>query len=410
MSSVDQLDRSCSRPRPAPAEGGARGASERSERALVTMGTNASPAGQRARRTEWRTEAHRLRKGLWEITGLKALRGCGRYTHAGSGGPGVRTLGAGEKRRAGIAGLQSCASPWACPVCSRKIATGRAEDLRRVVEVVAERGGCGALITMTLRHNKSHSLKECWDALGYAWSKVTSGKHHAAETEQWGVIGWARAVEVTYGEVNGWHTHVHVAVFFDEPTSLEMQEELAARWWGRWERALNRRGFTADAERGGLDVRALVMTGDTAEQVARYFNKIGTELSGHVTKHGRRGNRSMFQVLSDGLDTGDADDLERWFEYEQTSKNRRQMTWSRGLREWADVGRRRSDEEIADEDSGGELVFMIHPEDWPAVRDRVPELLEAVETDGADGGKRWLEERGWRWLPTPEKERGKRRS
>lgn len=365
---------------------------------LVDMGAYSPPAGQRARRKEWRDEAFRLRSGLWQLSRLKAVRHCGRYTHAGAGGPSLRITGSGEGRRAGLAGLQSCGSPWACPICSRKIATERSAELRSVVEVVSQRRGSGALITLTLRHNKSHSLRDCWSALAYAWSKVTSGKHHTAETKQWGVVGWARAVEVTYGEANGWHVHAHVAVFFDEPTSPEMMAELAARWWGRWERALSRKGFTADAERGGLDCRPLMMTADTPEQVARYFNKIGTELTGHTAKHGRRGNRSMFQVLADGLDTGLADDLERWLEYEQVSRGRRQMTWSRGLRTWAGVGARRADEDIANDDLKGETVLAISPEDWPAVRNRVPELLAAAERDGVEGARAWLTERGLRWF------------
>lgn len=369
---------------------------------LVTTAHNPSPADQRARRQAWRDDAWRLRKGLWEVSGLARVRNCGRVTHGGAGGPALRLSGDGDGRRAGIAGLQSCGSPWSCPVCSRKIASERAEELSRVVQVVADQGGAGALVTLTLRHNRSHSLRACWDALTYAWGKVTSGKHHRAEIEQFGVIGWARAVEVTYGEQSGWHAHIHAVLLLDAPTSPEMLEELAARWWQRWERALGRRGFTASAENGGLDCRSIEMTADTPGAVARYFNKIGTELAGHTMKHGRRGNRSMFQVLADGLDTSLADDIERWNEYETVSRGRRQMTWSRGLRDWAEVGRRRSDEEIVDEDEGGETVLFIAPESWPAVRDRVTDLLAVAERAGVAGAQAWLTERGLSWHQPPQ--------
>jgi hypothetical protein len=62
----------------------------------------------------------------------------------------------------------------------------------------------------------------------------------------------------------------------------------------------------------------------------------------------------MWQVLADGLGTGLADDLEAWVEYEQGSRNRKQVTFSRGLRRRYWLAEEETDEEIAEKDLGSE--------------------------------------------------------
>ena len=81
---------------------------------------------------------HRLRR----LSTLKRVRKCG-YCTAGAegGGPGLR-LTANPKggNIAGFSGLATCGSVWACPVCSAKIATRRAEELADVMRFGARTG------------------------------------------------------------------------------------------------------------------------------------------------------------------------------------------------------------------------------------------------------------------------------
>jgi hypothetical protein len=98
--------------------------------------------------------------------------------------------------------------------------------------------------------------------------------------------------------------------------SQELLEELAGRWFARFERALQRRGFSALEFQGGLDVRTV--TADSSGALGVYLAKLALEVTGSMSKTGRRtGSRTMWQVLADGLATGLADDLEAWAEYEQ---------------------------------------------------------------------------------------------
>lgn len=304
-----------------------------------------------------------------------------------------------EGRRAGLAGLQSCGSPWACPVCARTIAGRRAAEIREVLGAVAEAGGSAALVTLTMRHRAGMVLVVLWAALSAAWRAVTSGRAVEVERERWGLRGWVRTVEATHGE-HGWHLHVHALVMFDGPVSVELVEVLGQRWFDRWSRALVRKGLAAPLEeRGGLDVRMVDMGSGSLDATAEYLAKITAEVTGGHVKDARDGNRSPFAILRDALATGLADDIELWHEWEKASHNRRQVTWSRGLREWAGLRVERTDEEIVAEDQHGEDQFAIHPADWPLIRDRVHELLDVVEVDGPDAAKVWLAERGIRTSP-----------
>ena len=358
-------------------------------------------------RRDRRAEAYRWRIALWELSSLARVRACGRRTFHGAGGPVLRIAETPEGRRAGLAGLQSCGSPWACPVCARRIAGTRARDVRHVLGAASERGGSAALVTLTMRHHAGQRLADLWAALAAAWGSVTSGGRWKAEKARFGILGWVRTVECTHGAA-GWHLHVHAVVMFDGPVSRELMEAVGASMFTRWSRALARRGLSAVAENGGLDVRPVRMTGESLDQVADYVSKAAFEVTSPSTKDGRYGNRSPFRLLGDVLEHYLADDFDLWAEWEHASHGRQQVTWSNGLRDWARLGRERTDDEIVAEDQQGEDVLAIAPESWPAVRPLVAELLDVAEGGGGDAVRGWLSRRGIRWV-TPAYRRPTRR-
>ncbi|WP_445942253.1 protein rep [Pseudonocardia sp. T1-2H] len=303
-----------------------------------------------------------------------------------------------------MAGLQSCGSPWACPVCARKIGAQRSEDVATVLRAVAAARGSAALVTLTMRHNRGHRLDALWDALTAAWAAVTSGRGWTADQRAFGVLGWVRTVEVTHGEA-GWHVHVHAVVALDGPTSPDLMDELGGRMFVRWERKLSKLGFSAVADKGGLDVRPVRMTGESIESIADYISKITSEITSPTTKEARSGNRSPFAILRDALSTGLESDVLLWLVWEKVSHNRRQLTWSRALRDWAGLHREKSDDEIVSEDRHGDDVLVIPRESWDRVRDELPDLLDAVEIGGLDAAISWMRSRSLEFI-LPSQKRG----
>lgn len=333
-----------------------------------------------------RAERFRVQRILWEHSSLQRVRFCGWAPTNPDGHVGIRKSADGA---AGFSGLQTCGSVHACPTCNAKIAAGRSEDLAAAVTRWHEAGGVVALVTLTMRHDRSQRLTELWDPLSYAWSKATSGRGWQQDVAAHGTfvdgktrIPWARAVEATHGK-NGWHLHVHALVFLAGDVDADA---LGKSMFQRWRDALLRKGLAAPlAGHGGLDV-SMVASG--SEAVGRYLAKstydhdakgAGWEVAGGAMKDGRRGNRAPFAILRSFVETGDLDALDLWREWERASKGRRQLTWSRGLRDLLRLGAEETDEDLAAAELDGETVALIERDQWRFLRFHKAELLAAVE-------------------------------
>lgn len=333
-----------------------------------------------------------LRRSLWEWSSVKRQRKCGRVPFRSEGGAVIRTSETDQGRRAGVAGVQSCGS-WTCPVCSRMISRERAQEVAAVLKAAEAQGCSVAFVTLTMRHRAGTPLRASWDALTAGWRSVTSGASWSRDQGTFGVLGWLRAVELTHGD-NGFHIHCHAMVVFDGLVSPELMEALGDRMFARWERGLARKGFSAVADRGGLDVRPVQLSADSIESLATYISKAAMEAVNSTGKAARGGNRAPFQILRDAVATGSADDIELFWEIEQASVGRKKITWSQSLRDWAGLHRERSEEEIVTEDRHGEDQLVLPRETWERVQHEAEDLLEIIEIEGLPGAERWLKSRG----------------
>ncbi|MDD7926950.1 hypothetical protein [Actinomycetospora chibensis] len=255
---------------------------------------------------------------------------------------------------------------------------------------------------------EEHTLRQargCWDVLSDAWARVTSGGAWQADQELFGgLLGWARVVEVTDGE-NGWHVHIHALLCFGQQVSAELVAgSVGARMFFRWRAALKRKGFHASEEHG-CDLRR-VQLGDG--DLADYFTKIAHEVTGSHRKEGRRrGGRTSMQLLADAVDTYEESAVARWWEWEQASEGRRQLTWSTGrrdLRKLAGLGAEATDEDIAADDLDADVRLGLSVDAWDYVERAQlgPELLAVAENGGLDAARAWLTIRDLRWHYTPD--------
>lgn len=366
------------------------------------------------------------RRFLHFNSSLHRLRFCGVDVAKikGQGGVVVKATGKGLARRAGFGNLQVCGSVWSCPVCSAKINTVRAAELGTAIAAwhnpvfgpVPEHGpGRIILLTLTMRHRKGQKLDDLWTrGVSAGWHAVTSGGAWVAEQEQYGVwvprevktgkdagqikrsfrIGYARVVETTYGAA-GWHVHIHALLFVRRSITGKEAFALGDSIFGRWSASLVAAGFDAPTLEHGVDVK-LVGPNDP-NRVADYFSKnsfnggdnakkLGWEAAGGTGKWGRGKNRTPFQIL-EGLCSGEdypdfMADLRRWWVWEESSKGKRQMTWSPWLRSYLKLSPEQSDDEIAKTELGGDDVLTLREDQFDAVvRAGAHELLDAVEAD-----------------------------
>lgn len=337
---------------------------------------------------------------LRAVTTSKRARHCGITPVAGA--VSVNWAAGEAGARAHFGGLQSCSSPWICPGCSAKIQAGRAAEVGGAVEKWISAGHGVVFVTLTMRHRKGQGLKMLWDALSKSWSRVTRSASWAGSTRQvglrqrYGIAGFIRAVEVTVGE-NGWHVHTHALLFTKSVLDEDEAKTFGDRLFARWSAAVQAQGLEAPLQRA-QDVRVVDTAQSGVQQVGRYLAKntytgLGAEVSAGGWKTARKGNRTPFEVLAcihEAVSAGeeiDAEDLALWHEWERVSRGRRQVNFSRGLRDLLEV-EERSDEELAEtetaEEAEAEEIGRIAAEDWKRVLRPVSvrlEVLHAVEAE-----------------------------
>lgn len=347
---------------------------------------SAGPGDDAASRRSARWQAHYW---LWRHSSSRAVRGCGRARRKGVEAVELRVSRVpGQAAAAGLAGLQTCGNLWLCPLCAAKIARGRCADIDDAVARWDARGGKVGLMTLTLRHDASQSLAELWDGLQACWRRATAGRGWVRDRAAAGVVGSIRATEATYGR-HGWHVHYHIVWLLDGAATDATLTALLAGMLTRWRAEAKRRGL------GVVSYRAQdAQIARRPEQLGKYLTKggsdsgLGMELTGSQYKRGRSDvGRTPWEILHDAR-MGDAQAVALWSEWEAASKGRRQLTWSRGLRDLLDLDAEMSDEELAAEELGSadDAVLEITEAGWLILTrsHAVLTLLEAAERATAE--------------------------
>jgi len=283
------------------------------------------------------------------------------------------------------AGLTTCGSIWACPVCSGKIRNTRATEISGATAAWDRAGNGVYMITFTAPHDMGMKLRPLISAIADGFRTVISGRAWITLRKRLGIVGTIRAMEVTYGE-HGWHPHLHVLVYISGHPDARQLADLTVYVRQRWARFIVNAGYRMPHGQHGVNVIRCA----SAEEAGQYIAKtqdgqaVGNEMARADLKQGRAGGRTPFEILDDFRWTGDADDLAVWREYERATKGRQAITWSKGLRKILAVTER-TDEEIAAEEIGGEDLAVIHGDDWRNIV-QVPGLaaliLDRIERGG----------------------------
>lgn len=375
---------------------------------------------------ERRRERWEMREFLHKHSSLTPVRLCGRAP--------IRSeieLRLSAEGHAGFAGFKRCGSVWACPVCAAVVAAKRQQELEAMAKAAQKQGFYISMLTLTLQHSKGNSIQEVWKGISTGWASVISGRQWQDAKEQLGIAGYVKAVEVTFGD-NGPHVHLHV-IFFTQKNPLTSTLRFQRRQGraktpypviekkpedflaDRWEKGLAKTGFkmirkfynpkTKKIEKPGLkwDVAP---PGKGCVEMARYAAKIqAVAISKEATmgqmKEGHGDHRAPFQILASAMQ-GNEKDLRLWRAWEKCSRGHRQMSWSKGLREMFSLEPEKTDEEIVNEDMGGEIVAIIRFDPTEFKKHDWLDLLEIAESFGADAARMWLTQRGICYrLPDP---------
>lgn len=383
-------------------------------------------------------KAYLRRSGLWDhkgpsgrwipnkITSRKRQRFCGRIAAQGNANLEVPAMPHvchnKDEGYAFIRGLAHCGYPT-CPTCGRKLAHGRAEEIREAIENTLARGGGSYMIMLTLPHGPKDRLSDLLDSTWRAWGKVNQGRAWVEDQELFGVFGTIRSLEATYGN-NGWHPHLHVLIFTEEKLDRVSREALSARIYHRWGRKI--------AAQGHGEVRQelfKLIPVQTAEAIGRYLSKVtgddhegrtfeprkaGLEMARGDLKVGKKNGLSPLQILDIALEMPDEPEgvaaAELWRSWEKSVTGRQLIRWSgRGdgflkrILNVADL----TDEDILEAKEAATVTVPLTVAQWQVLRNnphRIRLLLDYVVSDGVavvDDVVDWIAEGDPFLIPEP---------
>lgn len=273
---------------------------------------------------------------------------------------------------ASYSGLQTCGSVWACPVCAAKIAERRRTEIIAAMAAHNASGGCVHMLTLTAPHQRADDLAQLLAKQAKALNSFWNDRQTKAVLLEMGTVGQIRALEVTHGrkssQNNGWHPHYHVLLFNGlEPHLMRFKSlldeemiEWTFRLYSVWARVCVKAGLGEPSLAHGLKL-------DDGSRAAKYVSKWGLEdemTKGHTKKalHGET-PFDFLRALVDNPEDRQAAAL--FIEFARVFKGKRQLHWSRGLKDRYAIGDK-TDDELAKEkeDEFAVLLGTLTIEQW----------------------------------------------
>ena len=264
-----------------------------------------------------------------------------------------------DHKTASFGGLQTCSSVWACPVCAAKISERRRAELLSAIEAHKATGGEVLLITLTNPHHLGDSLPALLAGQQKAISRFNQTRAALALWDWLGCVGTVRAWEVTHGQ-NGWHPHFHLLAFARSGVDLL---EAKGRVYDVWATGCRLAGLPVPSVGHGVDVR-------DGSEAAAYASKWGLDqemTKGHMKKAKADKGRSPFDLLRSYLGDDDRQAAALFKEYALAFHGKRQLVWSKGLKEIFEVGKESDEDLAAKQDDLADLLGKIEFEDWRRV-------------------------------------------
>lgn len=273
-----------------------------------------------------------------------------------------------EFKTASFAGLQTCGSVWACPVCAAKIAERRRGEIVAAMAAHKAAEGTVTLLTLTAPHQRQDNLGDLLAKQAKALNRFWADRSAKAVFKEMGIIGQIRALEVTHGrkseQNNGWHPHYHILQFGGVGVDLALFEPVQMRDWQVrlylvWAQACKRAGLGEPSFAHGLKL-------DDGSKAAKYVSKWGLEdemTKGH-TKKASHGETPFDFLRSYLADPNDKQAGALFKEFAETFKGKRQLHWSKGLKKRYAIGEL-TDEELSEQmEDEARLLGQITLPQW----------------------------------------------
>jgi len=192
-------------------------------------------------------------------------------------------------------GVATCGSVWACPVCRAKIANERAKQLNQIYNEGQQKGWNFYMCTFTIPHTGSDNLAKLYGSsslgvgLSGAFTKFRSSYMFSKKFKNKSYIGDIKAVEITWGHVNGFHPHLHFIVITKADLDVDQWEFTFLK---EWQRQCINSGLEPPNERG-VKIDKCVNV-DQVEYLSKW--SVGSELQSDQVKKSKGLNHSIAEL------------------------------------------------------------------------------------------------------------------
>ena len=250
-----------------------------------------------------------------------------------------------------IEGIAHDHNTWICPTCSLKIAVGRAGELRKLAYRAKKSGLELYHLTITMGHEEWEQLGPMLKEMDYCRGRFWRNGTIRRIMKKYFNGRRVSVLEIMRGMddfSNGWHPHLHILLIGEKGIDIESIEKTMSDAWIECLESIGRKG------REGIALKI-----KPCEDIEDYLTKIPCEIAlGNVTKHGHGVHMSFFQMVNYALGFPmTREEIEPLIvEYFLATRYRKQLEWSRGLKDEFGI-REKSDDELAEETG---LTLAVH--------------------------------------------------
>ncbi|GMB02275.1 protein rep [Pelosinus sp. IPA-1] len=307
-----------------------------------------------------------------------------------------------KHKKAHYTGVMVCGSPWACPLCASKIQNRRAIEIQEAFKwAYRDKQFQMMMVTLTFPHGIADDLGEMMEKLKIAMVYFRKGANYDKFKKSIGYQGMIKAQEITWGQINGWHPHTHELQIINYDIDQKEEKRISKFILNQWEMACKKAGLLKHGSIADFRKKAvhIIFHAKDSDYLAKLNNEdrawgADKEMASASTKKGRMTGLSPFQILDQSDENEEFQNL--YLEYALKMKGKRQLVWSKGLKEKVGI-KDKTDEELAlEESSESDLLALFTNEQWYIVlknKDRAYVQWLAVNY-GFEGLAQYFEKHG----------------
>lgn len=300
-----------------------------------------------------------------------------------------------------LTGLQSCRNLWLCACCAAQISEFRRRELTEAVQRWTGQGGAVVMLTLTAPHYVGDELRDNLDGILGAYRWMMMQRRWRDWMRSQGAAGSVRALEVTHGR-NGWHPHLHVLLFLgdlglpvkrdaDWQETKPLRDAAFTAWasvqldglWELWADACTRKGLRSPSREHGVNL-------SDSDTTAEYVSKWGleAELTKAQSKQGKEKGRTPWDLLR-AYKGGDQEAGGLFRVYADAFRRRKQLTWSRGLRDLLGLGAVVEDQDVPEQlDQEDAFLGAYSSDQWAVIEKDPAHIMRLLELgDEGDWGR-----------------------